>query len=40
MQLNEASGIQHLDLGNAPKGMYFIQIQSGSQTEVKKLILD
>jgi len=40
MQLNEASGIQHLDLGNAPKGMYFIQIQSGSQTEVKKIILE
>ena len=40
MQLNEVSGIQHLDLGNAPKGMYFIQIQSGSQTEVKKLILE
>jgi hypothetical protein len=40
MQLDKVSGIQRLDLGNAPKGMYFIQIQSGSQTEVKKLILE
>ncbi len=40
MQLGKVSGIHHLDLGNAPKGMYFIQIQSGSQTEVKKIIVE
>ena len=40
MQLDKVAGIQHLDLGNAPKGMYFIQIQSGSQTEVKKIIVE
>ena len=40
LQLDKVSGIQHLDLGNAPKGMYFIQIQSGSQTEVKKIIVE
>ena len=40
MQLGKVSGVRHLDLGNAPKGMYFIQIQSGSQTEVKKIIVE
>ncbi|MBR4561677.1 MAG: T9SS type A sorting domain-containing protein [Bacteroidales bacterium] len=40
MQLGKVSGIHHLDLGNAPKGMYCIQIQNGSQTEVKKLIVE
>ena len=40
MQLGKVSGIHRLDLGNAPKGMYFIQIQNGSQTEVKKIIVE
>ena len=40
MQLNKVSGCHRLDLGNAPKGMYFVQIQNGSQTEVKKLIVE
>ncbi len=39
MQLNKVSGIQHLDLGNATKGMYFVRIQSGNNAEVKKLIV-
>ena len=39
MQLDKVSGEQHIQLENAPKGMYFVQIQSGSQIEVKKLIL-
>ena len=40
VQLGKVSGIHRLDLGNAPKGMYFIQIQNGSQTEVKKIIVE
>ena len=40
MQLNKVSGNQHIQLENAPKGMYFVQIQSGNQIEVKKLIIE
>ncbi len=40
MQLGKVSGLQHFDIGNAPKGLYFIQIQNGNQTEVKKLIVE
>ena len=40
LQLDKVSGIQHIDMGNAPKGLYFIQIQNGSQTEVKKIIIE
>ena len=40
LQLDKVSGTQHIDMGNAPKGLYFIQIQNGSQTEVKKLIVE
>jgi hypothetical protein len=40
MQLGKVSGLQHFDMGNAPKGLYFIQIQNGNQTEVKKLIVE
>ncbi len=40
LQLDKVSGTQLIDLGNTPKGLYFIQIQNGSQTEVKKLIVE
>jgi hypothetical protein len=40
MHLNMVSGNQHIQLENAPKGMYFVQIQSGNQIEVKKLIIE
>ena len=40
MQLGKVSGLQHFDMGNAPKGLYFIQIQNGNQTEVKKIIVE
>ena len=37
--LDKVSGHQQMHLDNAPKGMYFIQIQSGNDMEIKKLIL-
>ena len=40
MQLNKVSGNQQIHLENAPKGMYFVQIQSGNKIEVKKLIIE
>ena len=40
MQLNKVSGNQQIQLEDAPKGMYFVQIQNGNMTEVKKLILE
>ena len=40
MHQNKVSGIQQIGLENAPKGLYFVQIQSGSETEVKKLIVE
>ena len=40
MHQNKVSGIQQIGLENAPKGMYFVQIQNGSETEVKKLIVE
>jgi hypothetical protein len=40
MQLNKVSGDQQIQLENAPKGMYFVQIQSGNKIEVKKLIIE
>jgi hypothetical protein len=40
MTLNQVSGIQRISLNSAPKGLYFVQIQSGNNTEVKKLIIE
>ena len=34
------SGRQQINLENAPKGLYFVQIQSENGTEVKKLIIE
>ena len=40
MTLDKVSGIQHINLKRAPKGMYFVQIRSGNNIEVKKLIVE
>ena len=40
MSLNKVSGHQNMVLENAPKGLYFVQIQNGNGTEVKKLIVE
>ena len=40
MHLEKVSGIQQMHMENAPKGLYFVQIQSGSNTETKKLIIE
>ncbi len=40
MHLEKASGSQQIHLENVPKGMYLVQIQSSSQIEVKKLIVE
>ena len=40
MRLDKASGMQQIDLSNSPKGLYFIQIQSGNKLEVKKLVIN
>ena len=40
MSLDKVAGIQQISLENAPKGMYFVQIQSGNDIEVKKLIIE
>ena len=40
MSFNKVSGHQQISLENVPKGIYFVQIQSGSETEVKKLIVE
>ena len=39
-RLDKVSGYQLVDLSNAPKGMYFVQIQSGNNVETQKLIVD
>ena len=40
MSLDKIAGIQQISLENAPKGMYFVRIQSGNDIEVKKLIIE
>ena len=40
MSLSRVAGTQHIDLGNAPKGMYFVQIESDGNLEVKKLTIE
>ena len=38
--LDKVAGCQQVNLENAPKGMYFVRIQSGDNLEVKKLIVE
>ena len=38
--MSQVSGSQQVDFSNAPKGMYYVQIQSGSKVEIQKLIVD
>ena len=40
MSLNKVNGHQQINMENALKGMYFVQIQSENGTEVKKLIVE
>ena len=40
MHRDKVSGIQQICLENAPKGLYFIRIQSGNNITVKKLIIE
>jgi len=40
MQLEKVSGLQQISLENAPRGLYFVQIQSGNDTEVMKLVIE
>ena len=39
-RLDKVSGHQLVDLSDAPKGLYYVQIQSGSNVETQKLIVD
>ena len=40
MHMDKVSGIQQISLENSPRGLYFVRIQSGNNTEVKKLIIE
>ena len=40
MHVDKVSGIQQISLENSPRGLYFVRIQSGNNTEVKKLIIE
>ena len=40
MRLNKVSGLQHISLENAPKGMYLVQIENGNGIEVKKVVVE
>ncbi len=40
MSLSKVSGTQHIDLDNAPKGLYVVQIQNGNNIEIKKLTIE
>ena len=39
-RLDKVSGHQQIDLDDAPKGLYYVRIQSGSNVETQKLIVD
>ena len=39
LSLNNVSGNQQINLDEAPKGLYFVQIQGGKQTETKKILV-
>ena len=38
--LDSVSGIQQVDLNDAPKGLYYIRIQNGNNVDTQKLIID
>jgi hypothetical protein len=38
--LEKAAGNQQIDLSEAPKGLYFVRIQSGNNVEITKLIVN
>ena len=40
MSLNKVAGVQQISLNDAPKGLYFVQIQSGNNVEIKKLVIE
>lgn len=40
MTMNNVDGTQHIDLGNAPKGLYFVQIESGNSIDIKKITIE
>jgi hypothetical protein len=35
-----ATGDRNIDLGAIPAGLYFVEINEGSQTETKKLLIE
>ena len=39
-RLDKVSGYHQVDLSNAPKGIYYVRIQSGNNVETQKLIVD
>jgi hypothetical protein len=39
-RLGNVSGNQQIDLSNAPKGLYYVRIQSGNNVETQKLIIN
>ena len=40
MTRSDVAGTQHIDLGNAPKGLYFVQIESGNTIDIKKITIE
>ena len=40
LSLDKVSDVQQISLPDAPKGLYFVQIQSGNSNEIKKLIIE
>ena len=40
MTMSRVSGTQSIDLGNAPKGLYFVQIENENTTEIKKVTIE
>ena len=40
MSLRHVSGTQRIDLGNAPKGLYFVQIENENSSEIKKVTIE
>jgi hypothetical protein len=39
-RLEKVTGNQQIDMGDAPKGLYYVRIQNGSNIETTKLIVD
>jgi hypothetical protein len=40
MAMSRVSGTQSIDLGNAPKGLYFVQIENENSSEIKKVTIE